>query len=398
LGAARQAVGGAPAPLGTIAKFVAKKKIAEAALAAVASADVGARRFMRQSVARDLVPDERVAICLRRPIPGAPGVELWRDPKHAAAHYKQLQVCGSVWMCAVCGARISEVRRVELSAAIKAWPGQVVFITLTLQHDALDPVSEVLGGLQEAARKMRQARKWRDLERCYGAEFEVRGKVRRRIGTIRALENTCGDNGHHPHQHILGFLRGGVDVEAFTKELTELWLHAVAQVGRFASPKWGIRVEHTDAKIADYVAKWGKEPRWTAAHEMTKASSKAARGAGWSMSGLLELYLMTGDAEAGRRWREFAQAFKGHNQLRWSPGLRAVLLPDEQEKTDQEIVNSSEEDAVFLALLDMAAWRVVLGTDARYELLRAASSGDAGEIQRFLLSLGIIEGVNYGDA
>ena len=386
----------APAALDTVARFVATPEIVRAGLSAVEAAAPGARRFMRQAAARELVPGERVAVCLRRPIPGAVGVELWRDPKHQAAHYKQLQVCGSVWMCAVCAARISEVRRQELSAAIKGWGGQIVFITLTLQHTAADALPELLEALQEAARKMRQTRKWRELEERYGVQFEARGNMRRRIGTIRSLEVTLGDHGFHPHQHILGFLAGGVDVEAFTRELRALWLAAVAKVGRFASPTWGIQVEHTDAAIADYVAKFGKEPKWTAAHEMAKSSSKAARRDGYSMPGLLELYVIAGDVEAGRRWREYALAFKSRKQLVWSDGLRSVLLPAEQELSDEEIVNAPVEEAIFLAMLDLDAWRAVLAHDARFELLQVASSGDVGEIRRFLFSIGIVEGVEYG--
>lgn len=388
----------APAALGNVARFVATSQIALEGLAAIEDSAPGARRFMRQAAARELVPGERVALCLRRPIPGAPGVELWRDPKHQAAHYKQLQVCGSVWMCAVCAARITEVRRQELSAAISAHTGQIVFITLTLQHTVSDALPELLEALQEAARKMRQARRWRELEKRYGFEFKARDQVRSRIGTVRSLEVTYGDHGFHPHQHILAFLRGGVDVEAFTRELRELWLSSVAKVGRFASPSWGIQVEHTDADIAAYVAKFGREPKWTAAHEMAKSSSKAARGHGYSMPGLLELYVIARDVDAGQRWRQFALAFKGRKQLVWSDGLRAALLPaDNRELSDEEIVTAPVEEAIFLARLDLTAWRVVLAHDVRFELLQAASSGDLEVIQDFLLSLGVAEGVEYAE-
>ena len=107
-------------PLGTVAKFVSPGR--------VAPSSPGVLRFMRQAAARELmldvtkpvqladgevvqVPAERVCYCLRRPVPDATEVEVWRDPRHEAAHYKRLFVCGSVWMCAVCAARISEVRR-----------------------------------------------------------------------------------------------------------------------------------------------------------------------------------------------------------------------------------------------------------------------------------------------
>jgi hypothetical protein len=60
-----------------------------------------------------------------------------------------------------------------------------------------------------------------------------------------------------------------------------------------------------------------------------------------------------------------------------------------EEKTDEEIVEEIVEDAVILAQLDLAAWRIVLANDARAELLDVASSGDAEKVRLFLGSLGI---------
>ena len=399
-------------PLGTVAKSVSTHVILSAALAAIEAADPGARRFMRQAAARYMllpktkwaarsdgtaveVPAERVCGCLRWHCPGALGVELWHDPKHQAAHYKQLVLCASVWACAVCAARITEKRRVDLSGAIKAHTGQIGFVTLTLQHNVTDKVGDLADGLTEAARLMRGGRRWRQLEDRYGFAFEARGLVRSRIGTVRALENTTGPNGHHPHLHYLMFLRGGIDFEAFEAELRELWLSALARVGRYASAKWAIKVEHTDADIADYVAKFGHDPKWTSAHEVAKPWSKSGGAGHFSMGQLLDVYVVDGDPDARRLWLEYYEAFKGKHQLVWSDGLRAVLLPDAVEQSDQDIVNEAIENASYLAMLDLDAWRVVLGQDARYELLQAAAAGDVGEIRRFLLSIGISEGVDY---
>ena len=346
---------------------------------------------MRQAAARELlldvvklvpdvgyVPAERVCSCLRQPVPGAAGVEVWRDLRHQAAHYKQLFVCGSVWSCAVCQSKITEVRREQLSAAVKAWGGQIALVTVTLQHKRSDGLSELLGGLLEAVKKMRQGRRWQAFEERYGL-----------VGTIRALECTYGSHGFHPHAHYLFFLAPGQDMEAFTRELRGLYLPAVAKVGRYADPKWGIDVRWADAEIADYVAKWGKEPQWTVAHELAKSASKAGREHGLSMSELLDAYAVAGDVEAGRLWREFALTFKGKKQLVWSHGLRALLLPDSEEQSDEEIAAATSEESVLLATLDLAAWRIVLANDARYELLEVASSGDVEEIRKFLALLGV---------
>jgi hypothetical protein len=332
------------------------------------------------------MPNERVAVCLRRPIPGASFVSVLYSPAQQAAHYGGLQVCGSVWMCAVCAARISEVRRLELTEAIKAWGGQLVLCTFTLQHKASDAVGSLLDDLQGAVRKMRSCRAWKAFQERYGM-----------VGSVRALENTYGVNGHHPHQHVLFFVAGGIDLEAFTQELRDRWGASVAKVGRYASPRWGLDVQAADADIADYVAKYGREPKWTTAHELAKAVSKRGRRDGLTMMDLLESYVVLGDRASGQHWREYALAFKGRKQLFWSKGLRALLGLVVEEKDDQEIVEEIVEDAVILAQLDLAAWRIVLANDVRGELLDVASSGDAEKVRLFLGSLGVrLQGVEDG--
>lgn len=218
-------------------------------------------------------------------------------------------------------------------------------------------------------------------------------------GSVRALEVTydaAGLNGFHPHQHWLLFVAGGIDLDAFAEELRALWLAAVAKVGRYASPKWGLDVRFSSADIADYVAKFGKEPKWTPAHELAKAVSKRG-GAGLAMLELLEAYTVAGDVEAGQLWREYALAFKGRKQLFWSPGLRALLGLVVEVKTDQEVVEEAVEDAIVLAQLDLAAWRIILAYDIRGELLDVADSGDPERVHSFLAQFGInVEGVNDG--
>jgi hypothetical protein len=372
--AARLGVAGASAlRLGTVASIVS----APGKLAKTDAINARVHRFMVQAGARDLLPDERVAVCLRRPIPGTPGVSVLYSPRQKAAHYGGLQVCGSVWMCPVCSVKISERRRVELSAGIAAWGGQIIMATFTLQHTAADALVPLLQGLQEAMRKLRGGRAWVRFVNQHGL-----------AGSVRALENTDGQNGFHPHQHVLFFVSGGVDVDVFTQQLRDRWLASVGKVGRYASPQWGLHVTAASADIAAYVAKWGKEPKWTAAHELAKAGSKRGRGEHSSMLDLLESFVVLGDRRAGARWREYALAFKGKNQLVYSPGLR-LLLGLKKEKTDEEVAAEVVEDAVVLAVLDLAAWRVVLGNDARAELLNVASSGDPALVRSFLLLLGV---------
>ncbi len=369
----------AVASLGTIARF-ASVYISKGEPVALPAREL---RFMRQAGARDLVPDERVAVCLRRPVPGSASVSVLYSPRRKAAHYGGLIVCGSVWMCPVCAAKISERRREELSTAIAAWGGQIVMATFTLQHTASDALAGLLDDLQDGIRKMRSGWGWKKFQEQHGM-----------AGSVRGLEVTHGDHGFHPHQHVLFFVGGGVDVEVFTQQLRDRWMASAARVGRYASPRWGLDVTAASADVAAYVAKWGKEPQWTAAHELAKAGSKRGRSGSSSMLQLLEWYVVMGDVQAGRRWREYALAFKGKKQLVYSKGLRVLLGLIAEEKTDQEVVEEAVEDAVVLAQLDLVAWRVVLGNDARAELLTVASSGDPVLVCAFLMGLGVrLEGV-----
>ncbi len=60
-----------------------------------------------------------------------------------------------------------------------------------------------------------------------------------------------------------------------------------------------------------------------------------------------------------------------------------------EEKSDGEFAAELVEDAVLLALLTPAQWRIVLANDARGELCDVAGSCDPAQVSAFLVSLGI---------
>ena len=358
-------VRGGFAPLGNSARFSS---------AGVLSPRV--KRFMLQAGARELLPGERVEHCLRTPIGGA--VSVLYSPKHRAGHLGGLQTCGSCWHCPVCQAKIGERRAEELSRGVKAWSGEIFMVTLTLQHTPADALGELLDSLMKASYGLCNGRWWVRFQESHGL-----------AGTARALEVTRGAMGWHPHLHVLFFVSAGADVERFHVELRDRWAAVVAKQGRYTSPKWGIDVRSANEEIAEYLAKFGKEQYWSVARELAKSSSKNAYGSGHSMNELLELYVVAGDRRAGELWREYAQAFKGRKQLVYSRGLRAVLGLAVEEKTDEEVAAEEIEDAVVLAVLTLAQWRVILANDARGELCDVASSGDAELVRSFLASFGI---------
>jgi hypothetical protein len=354
------------------------------------------RRFALQSAARELLPRERVSACLRRPIPGREAVDLLYVPTKQSAHYGGLQVCGSVWCCPVCAAKVSERRRVELHTGIRAWLGiseleggdpritnrgvagerRLLLCTFTLQHSPSEPLSAVLGRLTAARRHLMSGKAAQVFQRRYGVR-----------GHIRSLEITHGENGWHPHLHVLMFFDGEVPIIPFREELGVRWLRSVAAVGGYASLA-AFDVRFSDQEIVEYVSKFGKEPRWTSAHEMTKGVTKVARRGGRTPMQLLADYFDQQDTDAGRLWLQYAVTMKGERQLWWSHGLRD-LLGLTTEKSDEEIATQQDEIAVQLARLSLYQWRVIVANDARGDLLQVARSGDSERVRSFLYSLGI---------
>lgn len=342
------------------------------------------KRFSLQSAARELLPRELVAKCMRQVVPREDRLEInvLYAPAKNAAHYGGLQICKSVWHCPVCSAKISEKRREELSAGLQNWAAETagarrtLLVTFTLQHSREDSLPTVFEALTKARRLLVGGRAAKDFNERY-----------RIVGMVRSLELTFGANGWHPHLHVLMFAESEIPIIPFERELKERWGRCVSAVGSYASWQHGCDVRFSDADIAAYVAKWGKEPAWTPAHELTKAVNKLGKRNGRTPMQLLSDYL-DGDQRAGLLWLQYAVVLKGQRQLVWTPGLRERLKLG-QEKTDEELAVEQEEIAVVLSSLSVGAWRVVIANDARGELLEIAHSGDPAKVTAFLTQLGI---------
>lgn len=240
-----------------------------------------------------------------------------KDANESTSCYKGLQNCGSVWMCPVCAARISETRRIELNEAL-AWAReqgiQPVLVTATSRHRKRDSLEAQLEGMKEARRQMRQWRKLRDVRKKFV------------LSSITATEVTYGKHGWHTHFHEIffvenieqfsivdtysnedlkehnkqvrrlkkqGLLDHEIDAELRIQELTEEftmnrskedlavevlknlgqeWVKALQANGLDGVEKYAWDCQ--DASVAgSYVAKWG------AAEELTLASKKYGKKA-----------------------------------------------------------------------------------------------------------------------
>ena len=362
--------GGDSAPLGSTTKFASSDL----------EKDPVVRRYYLQALARELLPHERVALCMRTIKIGRNTVDILHNPQTNKARYKGLIRCASIWNCPVCASVITERRRKELTEALGKSKYVVAMVTYTIRHNRKEPLTRVLEILSVAYRSMKSGREIVEIREEY-----------QWIGSIRALEVTVGDNGWHPHLHELVLFETLDSMTAGRLEsvLRKRWIEMVKRAGGSATLTNGLSVIYgDDERITQYVEKYGrtpKESRWSLEHELTKAPTKRGRESGRTPVELLIDYGQ-GDKQAGAFYVEYANAFKGRSQLQWSRGLRALLGMDET--TDEGILEQEESEAGnVLATLSAQQWRLVVQHHKRGELLKIASTGDVNAVHEFLFEL-----------
>lgn len=353
---------GAQAPLGTYTKFVNQSDLDDV------NAASRLERYRLQSAARLLLPSERVSFCLRYLKPDCYHVMLMRSELRRAGRFGNLEVCGSVWVCPICSPHVAEYRRRDLARAIavnRLREGAVLLITRTVRHGASDSLVRTLERFRGAERRMCMTPAYKCLLASVGA-----------IGTITALEVTHGASGWHPHTHTLLFTREPVrDLPALELALYRRWSAAAVSQG-LTMNRHGLRLQDTYGAVDGYVSKWGRSG-WGIEDEMTKQHTKRGRAvSSVTAFGLLSRYYYDRDEDAGRLFQEFAGAFKGRSQLRWSPGLRAELVPDETELSDLAAADSIPRDFEEWGMIDFEDWQAVDFAGKRGELANLVGAGD----------------------
>lgn len=320
-------------------------------------------RFGRLDVLRRRSRIKRVRGCGRARIPGAPGVEI-RLADDGRASYGQVQMCGSVWSCPVCAARIREARATEVeTAALKHLRagGAVYFVTLTLPHHAGQPLYPLLDALAGGWRHLIKGRQYRDEAQTYGL-----------LGSVRAVEVTYGRHGWHPHLHVLLFTArplGRAAQDALSAAWFDRWAAHVCRegLGRCdpAAFRWqAVRGLSGGSALAAYLTKL--QDGGSVGREMTRGDAKTGRRAARTPFQLLD----SNDHADIAAWHEYENATAGRKVLTWSRKLRAALelLP---ELPDQDLADDAP--GVTVAVLDDFHWRIVLHTrHGRAQLLDAA--------------------------
>lgn len=286
----------------------------------------------------------RVNYCSKRRIDKNKNVFVHYNESRQQAHFGNLVHCGSIWTCADCATKITEVRKVETKQGISSWRakgGHVYLLTLTNRHHRGDNLKELLTGQQKAL-----ANFWR--QRAVREMIEKLGYV----GRVVATEVTWSwDNGWHPHFHILMFFEqelfnGGQGLRTF---LANEWINACRKAG-LKLPTLEHGVDLQDGSYADqYVTKWGLES------EVTKGHLKKGREDSLTPFDLLRQSIEL--PKYGFLFREFADAFKGKKQLFWSKGLKELL--GIESKTDEEILEETDKDSIVIDELAFEVFQLI---------------------------------------
>lgn len=335
--------------------------------------------YMLRDTAAIALPAESVRYCGRRVARAGreEGVVSLRLGERGAS-LTGVMTCGSVWHCPVCARRIAGYRREQVRRAVDRHrntpTGEVYMITLTVPHDRFDDPKALCRAVAETWRKTIAGAPW------------MKWRKRLRAHLIRALEVTHGDNGWHPHLHVLLFVSDEVYINGFSDWLFARWASKVAAAGLGVCSPDAFRFERakTIDAAADYIAK-GIGADW----ELTHAHIKRGRDGGRTPFQLL------GDGAAGddhalRLFQAFAIAFKGARQLTWSKGLKDLY--DVDDPSDEELAARAEPGRV-IAIIYTDSFEILAQHGEIPKLLEATEKWGAVGLINFMASRGQLSGV-----
>ena len=319
-------------------------------------------RFKLLDSARKILDGQRTQHCFYNRVDKNDGVGVTFNKFRNKANYTNVMRCANAWGCPVCAAIISEHRKCEVKEAMDWWKkqgGSVLLLTLTVPHYSDTDIKQLKKDLKKAYGKFfKGVRASKDM-------FE-RWQIKHYIS---CFEITHGINGFHPHYHVLLFVPyslGKQSLPGIKQDMYKVWKDCCLKAGLDEpSEKHGLDLQAGNEAGA-YVAKWGLE------HEMTKGHIKKGKENNRTPFDILRSYTDSENQADSNLFKLYYFAFKGTRQLNWSKGLKK-LVSKAEEKTDQEIVDDTDNVAEMLFKLDIEMWHAVRKQKKQGELLVAVA-------------------------
>ena len=343
----------------------------------VENKEIGLKRVEKwslQAAARSALPNSKVCLCCRRVLSSDVTV-LKKEDKRS---YSGLLICSLPWVCPICASKISNFRRLELSAAIREFmrrlAGTAVWLfTQTFPHKYDSTLSESLEKISVARRKLLNRKVWKKWVRDNGI-----------IGTVRALEVTHGGNGWHPHFHTIFFIELEEPMDPFNLMEEEFllrkeWIKALDDCGLPGGNEHAATLQD-GTRAWNYVAKWGLESELTKSH--LKDGKKGGRN---PLTDILRDIVKGKELKKNYSlFREYADSMKGRSQLLWSRGLKDNLKIEDV--SDEIIAETPMEEAEIYATITLEQWRKILKKGLRGQVLEEARK-DIDHFNNYLNSL-----------
>jgi hypothetical protein len=274
--------------------------------------------------------------------------------------------------------KITEGRREEIEAVLQGYAasgGRAYMATLTIPHHSFQSCASLRRAVSSAYRGVKSGRAWGIAREGYGW-----------LGDIRALEVTHGENGWHPHLHVLVLFKPGISkdkVQSFSGWLFQAWAAAVERLGmgRCSGAAFSFEPVSVEHGAAEYVGKWG------AALELSKAHVKKGRH-GRTPWQILADFAETGGRSDGALFKEYAAAFKGARQLTWSRALRALYV-QQPEPSDGELAAEKSAPETHAATLTRELFKAVVARGKTAEILLAQENAGVDGVLAVLSHVGI---------
>ena len=208
-------------------------------------------------------------------------------------------------------------------------------------------------------------------------------------GHIIALEFTWGDeNGWHPHYHVLLIHDQDLDAAAIAALHGHIHSRLAAscrdQGLREPDQVHAVRIDPNVSATAAgaYIAKGGD---WTPAEEMTRGDLKTGRTGSRTPFQILADYYQTGDTRDRDLWHEYSRVTRGLAAVRWSRGLRALMLGPaaEPEQSDEQLA-AEDVDGKLALVVPLPAWQRIRLAGVEHAVLVAAELGGVAAVDVLL--------------
>jgi hypothetical protein len=256
---------------------------------------------------RPLAVDQRTRTCGLYTVRGQDAqVVIGESPDgERFAYFGRVKQCGRHWICPRCAQRTAAKRHDDLDRLMRGdVHGRWQMVTLTMQHHTGEALRALMDRLTGAWRRTRSHRR-------------VRCIMQHRVtASVRAIEVTYGQNGWHPHIHLLW--RTDEWTEHDRRELETIWCESAGALPG-VGVRWSTPIETWTKERAHYLARLGCE---------VAGLGKQAHAGHLSPFELAERAASCRSAVSDFRWlalwREFQIGTKRRRRLEFDE--RAVLL------------------------------------------------------------------------